>query len=214
MEFSPRWLVLLVILSLISLFFFPSTSYAGTSWLKFNKKNSLLNTYTRAYAVEGDRLWVGTYGDGVVVYNGMSEKNYCIKNTGSKSGTYDGMISDLVTCLTIDEKAGRVWIGTNQGLCSCNLLGQNWKQFSMKDGLPNDVIRDVAIDGSGNVWVATPSGMAKHDGETWKVFNSDSGLEDQNIEAITIEGDNLWIASVGGTVSRFNGSVWKTLLRN
>lgn len=213
METVSRWFVLLVILSLISLFLFPSTSYADTSWLKFSKKDTLLNTYMRAYAVDREKLWVGTYGDGLVVYTGQATRNYTIKNTGSKPGTYDGLVSDLITCLAIDEREGRLWVGTQQGLCSCSLNAQNWKRFTSAEGLPNDVIRDVTVDGKGSVWVATPSGIVRIEGETVKVFNSSSGLEDENIQSVTVQGDSIWAATSGGTVSRFNGTDWKTFLR-
>ncbi len=212
MESTSRWLVLLVILSLISLFFFPATSYADSSWLRFFKKDTLLNTYMRAYAVSGDKLWVGTYGDGVVVYTGYATKNYCIKNTGSKPGVYDGLVSDLITSLTIDEKENRVWVGTTQGLSSCNLSGENWKQYTTKDGLPNDVIRDVAVDDKGGVWVATPSGLAKLEGEGWKAFGSETGLDDLNFQSLTIQGGSVWVATVAGTIARFDGTTWKKFL--
>jgi ligand-binding sensor domain-containing protein len=214
MFLSSRWIVLLVILSLISLFLFPSTSYAEASWMKFFRKDALLNTYMRTYAVDGDKLWVGTYGDGVVVYTGAATRNFTIKNTGSKSGVYDGLISDLITCITVHEKEGRVWVGTNQGLSSCNLNAQNWKSYTTKDGLPNDMIRDIVVDTTGAVWVATPSGVARLDTDKWTTFDGSSGLDDANVQALTVRGDSIWAATVGGTVARFNGSSWKTYLRH
>ena len=182
MNLHVRWVWLLVIMSLISLFFFPATSHAGSSWMTFSRKATLLNTYMRAYAVVGDRLWVGTYGDGVVIYTGKSTKNHNMKNTVSQPGAHDGLISDLVTCLSVDEKGNRIWVGTNQGLSSCDLGASNWKSWTEKDGLPNAVIRDVEVDEAGRVWVATPSGVCRFDGEKWDTFNAKHGLEDENIQ--------------------------------
>jgi streptogramin lyase len=207
-----RWLWLLVLMSLISLFFFPATSHAGTTWMKFFRKDTLLNTYMRAYSVVGDRLWVGTYGDGIVIYNGKSTVNHNMKNTVSRPGAQDGLVSDLITCITVDEKGNRVWIGTNQGLSSCDLNGEAWKSFSDRDGLPNNVIRDIDIDETGRVWIATPSGVCRFDGEKWDVFTSRHGLSDENIQSLKIAGGTVWAASTAGTVSRFSGEEWQAVL--
>ena len=165
---NKRCMLMLVIISLLGLFFFPSRGCAATNWMKYFRKDTLLNTYMRAYAVQGDRLWVGTWGDGVVVYTGNDTKNYNSKNTRSVPELSDGLISDCITTLAVDERGGRVWIGTNDGLSSCNLEAADWKRYTSKDGLPNDVIRDVAIDDKGLVWVGTPSGVSSFDGESWK----------------------------------------------
>ncbi|MFZ2960370.1 MAG: two-component regulator propeller domain-containing protein [Candidatus Ozemobacteraceae bacterium] len=209
-----RWLLFLFLLSLISLFFFPTTSYAATSWLKYSQKDSLLNPYMRAYAVHGDQLWVGTHGDGIVVYDGGNTKNFNSRNTITQADKKDGLLCDLVTCLTIDDHAGRVWVGTYEGLASCNLDGADWKRFTTKDGLPNDVVRDLAIDDKGSVWVGTPSGVACFDGETWKTFTSSNGLYEDSVRALTIENGAIWVATAGGAVCRFNGETWKTFLHN
>lgn len=212
MVFPSRWIVLLVILSLISLFFFPSTSYADASWMKYFRKDSLLNTYMRAYAVDGERLWVGTWGDGVVVYTGKDTIAYNNRNTRTSPTDNDGLVSDMVTSLAIDCKNRRAWIGTNEGVASCNLEGTDWKRFSSSDGLPNDVIRDIAADEKGNVWVGTPSGVAMFDGQTWKKFDSSSGLYSDSVHSITVKGDSVWVATVDGSVNRFDGSTWQVMV--
>jgi len=209
---APRWLWFLVFMSLVSLFFFPATSYAATSWLKYFRKDTLLNTYMRSYAVSGDRLWVGTYGDGVVVYDGNTTRNFNTKNTRSRPEANDGLVSDLVTCMAVDDRGGRVWIGTNEGLSACSLDATEWKRYTARDGLPNEVIRDVAVDEKGNVWVGTPSGLAMFNGDAWKVFTSSNGLYEDSVQAITVEGGAVWVATVGGSVNRFNGDSWKVLI--
>ncbi|MBF0499189.1 MAG: hypothetical protein HQM09_03610 [Candidatus Riflebacteria bacterium] len=211
---NSRWLLFLVLLSLISFVFFPTTSYAATSWLKYFRKDTLLNTYMRAYAVHGDQLWVGTYGDGVVIYDGSSTKNVNSKNTITKPEKHDGLISDLVNCLTIDERAGRVWIGTNEGLSSCNLEGTDWKRFTTSEGLPNDVVRDLAIDEKGSLWLGTPSGVACFDGEAWKTYTTANGLYEDSVQALTVENGAVWVATIGGAVCRYSGDTWKTFIHN
>ncbi|OQA05470.1 MAG: Two component regulator propeller [bacterium ADurb.Bin374] len=211
---NKRCMLIFVVLGLLGLFFFPDTGYAATNWMKYFRKDTLLNTYMRAYAVQGDRLWVGTWGDGIVVYDGAGTKNYNSKSTRSTPELNDGLLSDCVTTLTVDERAGRVWIGTNEGLASCNLECGDWKRYTSKDGLPNDVIRDVAVDAKGVVWVGTPSGVASFDGESWKKHDSTSGLHEDSIHSMTVTGDTVWVATVGGSVCRFRDGEWKVFMHN
>jgi len=213
MKRRSRWFLLFVILSLISLFFFPSTSYASSNWLKFFRKDTLLNTYMRAYAVSGETLFVGTYGDGLVVYTGDRTRNVNTKNSCSSPGANDGLVSDSITTLCLDERNNRLWIGTLEGLCSCSLDATDWKRFSTKDGIPSETIRDVAVDSNGLVWVGTPSGVATYDGSSWKVYDDSTGLYENSVHSITVQGDSVWVASVGGAISRFKDGSWKLFMR-
>lgn len=209
---NSRWFFLFILISLISMFFFPQKGYADTNWMKYFRKDALLNTYMRTYAVMDDNLWVGTYGDGLVVNDGKKKTSFTNKNTRSSPAQNDGLISDYITCMSIDEKKGRIWLGTNEGLSSCDLEGKEWKSFKAKDGLPNDVIRDLALDKNGHLWVGTPSGVAQYDGEDWKIHNEKTGLQACSVHSLKAKGESIWLGTVGGTVSRYKDGEWKTFM--
>lgn len=211
---NSRWVFLFLIMKMISILFFPATSYANSAWLKYFRKDTLLNTYMRAYAVQEDKLWVGTYGDGVVVYNGDTTTNFNVKNTRSTPQTNDGLISDYITSIAIDHKKARVWLGTNEGLASCDFAGGEWERYTSRDGLPNDVIRDLAIDKKGCLWVGTPSGVARFNGDSWIIFDEKTGLHQDSVHSITVTGDSVWVGSVGGSVSRYRNGQWKLFVRH
>lgn len=209
---NSRWFFIFVVMSLISIFLFPPRAHADSNWLKYFRKDSLLNTYKTSYAVLYDSIWTGTFGDGLQVYDGSRTQNFTNRNTRTSPSIDDGLISDYITCISIDEKRGRVWLGTNAGLSSCDLEGKEWERFTEKEGLPNDVIRDLAIDSYGNLWVGTPSGLAFFDGETWKTYNESNGLPQASIHSIKVKGDTIWVGSVGGTVARFKDGEWKAVI--
>ncbi len=209
---SSRWFFIFLVMSLISIILFPPRAHADSNWLKYFRKDSLLNTYKTSYAVLDDSIWTGTFGDGLNVYDGKNTLNYTNRNTRTSPQTDDGLISDYITCISIDEKKGRVWLGTNAGLSSCDLEGKEWSRFTTKEGLPNDVIRDLALDSYGNLWVGTPSGLACFDGEDWKVFDERNGLEQASVHSIKIKGDTIWVGSVGGVVSRYKDGEWQTII--
>ena len=68
-------------------------------------------------------------------------------------------------------------------------------------GLPSDLVRDLAIDEQGNIWMGTRGGgLANFDGVNWTVYNTaNSGLPDDLIVALAIdEQGNKWIGTAGG----------------
>ncbi len=71
---QSRWLFIFTVLSILSLSFSSNTVQADSNWLRYFKKDSLLNTYKTCYAVLDDTLWTGTYGDGVIIKDGKSVK--------------------------------------------------------------------------------------------------------------------------------------------
>jgi ligand-binding sensor domain-containing protein len=148
----------------------------------------------------------------LIINDGKNEIKLTNKNTRSTPLRDDGMISDYITCICVDEKAGRIWLGTNAGLSTCNLAGEEWQRYQSKEGLPNDVIRDLAIDKNGHLWVGTPSGIAQFDGEDWFIHTDQNGLAQNSVHSLKVKGNSLWVGTVGGTVSRYKDGQWKTFV--
>src|SRR5512143_1613231 len=82
----------------------------------------------------------------------------------------------------------------------------NWKQFTVADGLPNDHIFSVKVDGQ-RVWVGTEDGLALIDKATAKVvrtWQEKDGLPFKVVTGIDVDpktGD-VWLALFGGGLSR------------
>ena len=77
-----------------------------------------------------------------------------------------------------------IWAGTNGGLVKLNkTTGEITFYNKANSGLPDNDVRSLAIDGSGNKWIGTyDGGLAKFDGKNWTVYNtSNSGLPDNII---------------------------------
>jgi len=83
-----------------------------------------------------------------------------------------------------------------------------WKQFTTKDGLPNDHIFAVKIHGP-KVWIGTEDGLACLDKRTGKIrsWQEKDGLPFQVVSALDVDpktGD-VWIGMFGGGLARFSG---------
>jgi ligand-binding sensor domain-containing protein len=59
------------------------------------------------------------------------------------------------------------WASTWGGLLRWDLTNKTYTKYTVVNGLPSDMISDVAVDGTGKVWVATDKGLSKLDGTTW-----------------------------------------------
>ena len=85
----------------------------------------------------------------------------------------------------------------------------HWKQFTVADGLPNDHIFAVKVDGP-RVWVGTEDGLAlidKPTGKVVKTWQEKDGLPFKVVTAIDVDqktGD-VWLGLFGGGLARLSG---------
>ncbi len=207
---NKRWILILLTMSYLVIFMFPSKAFATTKWLKHFRKDSLLNTYKTCYAISADALWIGTSGDGIIVkYPDGTEKAFNNRNTRSTRNIDDGLIVDQVMCLAIDEPRGHLWVGTNEGVARCNLDGTEWLRFTERTGLPNSIIRDIDIDSAGNVWIGTPSGLVVYDGE--KLNPITDPMAQGSVRSIKVKDDAVWVGKVSGNVSYYKDNKWYSI---
>lgn len=84
----------------------------------------------------------------------------------------------------------------------------DWKQFTVKNGLPNDHIFAVKADGP-RVWVGTEDGLAMIDKRTGKVrkWTEEDGLPWKVVSAIDVnrKTGEVWLGLFGGGLARFSG---------
>jgi ligand-binding sensor domain-containing protein len=85
----------------------------------------------------------------------------------------------------------------------------HWRQFTVKDGLPNDHIFAVKADGP-RVWIGTEDGLAlldKATGKVKKIWREADGLPFRVVTAIDVDpktGD-VWLGLFGGGLARQSG---------
>jgi ligand-binding sensor domain-containing protein/AraC-like DNA-binding protein len=106
-----------------------------------------------------NRLWVGTYSEGLFVYFFDNQGNI----TNSEQFRYDAKLptsisNDIVLAIWQDPR-GDLWFGTDGGL---NRLAADWqsgqpapfRRYLRSDGLADDKIMSIRDDAAGNLWVA------------------------------------------------------------
>lgn len=93
-------------------------------------------------------IWVGTNGNGF--YKGMSLKGkYVFRNYSMDEGLVDNSVKGLW-----EDNAGHLWATTNNGL-SCFAMRENqFRNFTIRDGLPTNQFYWNGTSGVGNILLA------------------------------------------------------------
>jgi hypothetical protein len=171
---------------------------------------------------QDDTIFIGSYAHGLI---GLSVNGSSITNIRSVDTEEQNMPSQYVTSLAIDRR-NQIWIGTFKGLRvlynTSNFFTEPTVSVNniviLEDGVPKEllsqqIIADIAVDGSNNKWVATiGAGLFyfSSDGQqTIFHFTKDnSPLPSNNILDLGIEESNgtLFIATDKGLLSFNPGS--------
>ncbi|WP_207511508.1 sensor histidine kinase [Longitalea luteola] len=100
------------------------------------------------------RLWIATYGAGIVC---MKDRRLINRIT-----TREGLSSDI--CRTLFLNNHFLWAGTDKGLNKINISQTPYPvtTYSTSDGLPTDIINAVHVDGN-TIYVGSPAGLTYFD---------------------------------------------------
>jgi ligand-binding sensor domain-containing protein len=89
-------------------------------------------------------------------------------------------------------------------------LYTQWKNFTTEDGLPDDKVFSVVVDGP-RVWVGTDNGLGLYEDGRWRTFRPPDGLAHRAVMSIVLHpgtGD-LWIGTLGG-LNRYSAGRFDT----
>ncbi len=103
------------------------------------------------------RILVGTYGNSLLELKMPDRKLEYVFPPKSP-------LRDLCSFIySIHEDAkGTIWLGTyGRGLYSYNFKNQTYKNWSTKNGLPNNVVYGILEDQNHNLWISTNKGLCK-----------------------------------------------------
>lgn len=88
---------------------------------------------------------------------------------------------------------------------------QTFFNYTTTDGMIDNNILDLALDGNGNLWIGTQNGVSKFDGvSVWTNYTTTDGLVDNTVEGVFADAaGNFWAGTSFG-VSKFDGTTWTT----
>lgn len=138
---------------------------------------------TRFFADSRNRLWVGTYGGGINLYNGETFEIINKKH---------GLSNDIVWDFTEDNQ-GRIWIATDRGL---NIYdGKTIKLFEDNNKLGTPYIWNIMSDSKGKIWIGTAKGgVSVYENGKLKTYNTKNS---------TLPDDQIW-----DVIEDLKGDIW------
>ncbi len=142
-------------------------------------------------------IWLGTQ-EGLVRFDGIRFTVFDKRNTPAIRHNY------IVTIL--EDRNRTLWIGTNGGGLIAYKNDQ-WKTYTIKDGLSSDFISSLAEDNTGNLWIGTNGGGLNRlsDGH-FTVFTTEQGLAHSTVYyCYPDRSGRVWIGTANGLNVYDNG---------
>lgn len=184
----------------------------GSHFLKVLKNDSLavidscvpLNTNIWASYIDGGN---GKY------FSAYSQSILFLSPDGSHWATYTdpaprGAYSNAMWIISIaKDPAGGLWLGSYYNdLTYFNPQNNTWEHFGIESGIPDINIRQIVIDKTNTVWLATGNGLCRseydpvtHIMKSTVYQTNNSPVLGNDIRSIAIDrSDNKWIGTDGG----------------
>jgi two-component system sensor histidine kinase ChiS len=150
-------------------------------------------------------LWMGTYGGGLVRYDGKSLTHFTLK---------DGLSTLYLSAVFCDTK-GNIWYGNSDNEGGVGRFdGHTFLNFNQQDGLCFGRVNSIMEDKKGNMWFASDSGLSKYDGNHFTTYYKEHGLVNNDVNCISEDqSGNVWLGTVNG-ISCFNGSSFQSFSKS
>ncbi|MEW6682762.1 MAG: two-component regulator propeller domain-containing protein [Nitrospirota bacterium] len=149
-----------------------------------------------------DRVWIGTYGGGLSVFDGASWFTFTPYGAG-RVVTYGEQwtrytpgrgLGDLWVYDVAFDTRGGAWVATWKGLS--RIVGRDcfplspgrgdhtspgvrpceFETYTVEDGLVDKWVYAIAVDGDGALWLGTEGGVNRFDGTRWTTYTHRDGL--------------------------------------
>ncbi|MFQ5631405.1 MAG: two-component regulator propeller domain-containing protein, partial [bacterium] len=148
-------------------------------------------------------LWIGTWANG---FNKLDLKTGRFTRFLNDPLNDNSLSDNSVLCFHHNAKDNVLWIGTyGGGLNKLNLTTMDFRHYTEKTGLPDDVIYGILEDGNGNLWISTDNGIMMFNPKTEKATVYD---ERDGLQSMEYSGGAYWQSRSGemffGGINGFN----------
>lgn len=166
----------------------------------FSEVEGIENNNIKTLAIDGNDLWVGTFGEGIVIRN-LKTGNQ--KRIFYSSNDSESLISDYIFTIHIGSSGREVFIGTWSG---AQIYNKETGSLSNIPELNGQLVFNITEDNKGNIWFATfHNGLYRYNklSGKWQSYLADSENEN-SIPSNKVFGlnvdlqGNLWIKTQNG----------------
>jgi signal transduction histidine kinase/ligand-binding sensor domain-containing protein/DNA-binding response OmpR family regulator len=123
---------------------------------RIDTQPSIHASYVTAFLEDQQgNIWIGT-GYGIEVFN---KRTGSFKHYLSETNNPNSLSNNSILFLFQDSR-GLIWIGTHGGLNLYDPAKNNFRVFTVDDGLPHNSVITLAEDANKNLWLSTPNGIS------------------------------------------------------
>ncbi len=179
--------------------------FNGTNFIKI--ADAPAEEYYYLLEDEYNQLWLGSFWNGLFVWNKNNWSNVDIANSGFTENYVNRIIYS-------EEFESYFFMQTNNDLVRYN--GNKWITFDTDSTkIPSEQNHDIVLDNN-NFWIATwDTGLVKFNFKETELFNKEnSPLKGNSLYALAIDkGNNLWISYADHAedyygLAKYDGGVW------
>jgi signal transduction histidine kinase/ligand-binding sensor domain-containing protein len=200
--------------------FYMTADRNGNIWICQGEKAALIKLtpekklvyYEKEEGIEGHMLVVRENERGELYAGGRGENSYLYKydeQTDSFKNislpvpvpTKDYSVDDIAF-----DKNGALWLASNNGLFKFAFGAIKKVDHGKIKGI--NVIKAIAVNKIGYVWIGTDFGLFQYDGNEFTLYEDFNGLPAKPIgyRCLTIDPNNgIWVGTVGGVGYTFDG---------
>ncbi len=170
-------------------------------------KSLSMNSLTTLYVDRSQKIWIGTAGKGINVYD-QNRKQFSL---------YDGLVDKepfkslfSISSILPDSKS-HLWISSYQKLFRLNRSTSEYETINLLYG-PEGEITSILEDNYGNIWVSSSGGLHKisNDGKSIKWFHHESSnpnsLRDNFVKLLFINNSGSLFAFNSRYLSKYDES--------
>lgn len=187
---------------------------------------------------QNHRIWLGTKGGGLTVFNGAKFINYGEKEgleddkvfalcqdhagiiwvgTGKNLYRFDGLKfikdsllgSNIVVSDIIEDEENVIWVATNQGLFRST--DGKWESYSKKYDVLSVDVSCIFQDASGNIWSGNDDGLFKIGDHGAEKITTKQGLTSNKVRSINEINGRLLVGTYGGGLNVNINGQWMVL---
>ena len=157
-------------------------------------------------------IWFGTGNAGLYRLTvGVDTLHHITHEPGNPATLGNNTIHDIEV-----GQQNQLWIATKGG--GLNLLNTNSfkiRRYTTRQGLANDVVYTIVIDGNSNLWLSTNKGISFFDIEerSFRNYSEDDGLVSNNYNFMAGESVDGGLILIGGTTG-FDAIQWPEIKIN
>ncbi|MGM0496583.1 MAG: two-component regulator propeller domain-containing protein [Bacteroidota bacterium] len=212
------------------------THYDGNSYEFFNHENGLLSNEVSDIELIKDSVWISTKGGGISVYKNESFTHFHKDNSNLSSNNCKTLWSDENGIIWAGHYKGTakyesnkwtsiqelesnfinnstkhqtdIWFSTKKGLTVYN--NEEWKTYTINDGLIDNSVNDVSFDTDETIWIATEEGVTHITENSTQSYTTRDDLVDNNVKCSAIDSSGKkWFGTNSG-ISVYENGEWQT----